>query len=139
MEETVLNNLIDELKQDEGFRQHPYRCTAGKLTIGYGRNLDDVGISRAEADYLLIHDVLKCSEDLYKIFDDFENFPVQVQTVLLNMRFQLGAGGFRKFRKFIQACKLHAWKIAIKEMKDSLWYRQTTNRADRLIAKMERI
>ena len=37
--------LTSALRRDEGCVLNPYRCTAGKLTIGIGRNLDDVGIS----------------------------------------------------------------------------------------------
>ena len=49
--------LIAQLKIDEGFRGKPYRCTAGKLTIGFGRNLDDVGASVAESEMMLSVDL----------------------------------------------------------------------------------
>ena len=55
MSDHMLQDLIEDLKRDEGFRSHPYRDTVGKLTIGYGRNLDDVGISEREAEQLLHH------------------------------------------------------------------------------------
>jgi len=52
------------IKLHEGFRTHPYRCTAGKLTIGYGRNLDDVGILETEAEHMLGNDMADCCIDL---------------------------------------------------------------------------
>ena len=48
---------VQQLKTDEGLRLKPYHCTAGALTIGYGRNLDAVGITEAEADILLKADI----------------------------------------------------------------------------------
>ena len=49
--------LIEELKRDEGVRFKPYHCSADKLTIGVGRNLDNVGIRKAESDFLLANDI----------------------------------------------------------------------------------
>jgi len=59
------------LQSDEGLRLKPYHCTAGKLTIGYGRNLEDRGITEAEAEYLLENDVSEIYEDLAEIYDFF--------------------------------------------------------------------
>ena len=50
-------DLMESLKSQEGLRCKPYKCTSGKLTIGYGRNLEDVGISQKEAEYLFENDV----------------------------------------------------------------------------------
>ena len=49
----MLNKLRDMLKRHEGKRRYPYRCTAGKLTIAYGRNLEDKGLSVKEMEYIL--------------------------------------------------------------------------------------
>ena len=49
----MVGKLIEDIKYEEGYRQFPYRCTEGKLTIGYGFNLDDVGLSRQECDLIL--------------------------------------------------------------------------------------
>lgn len=66
---TFRDDIILDLKLDEGLRLKPYRDTVGKLTIGIGRNLDDVGISEAEAEYLLSNDLDRTISDLdkYKI------------------------------------------------------------------------
>ena len=49
--------VMEELKKEEGFRAKVYKCTAGKNTIGFGRNLDDNGITYEEAEYLLKNDI----------------------------------------------------------------------------------
>ena len=50
-------DLIAQLKRHEGFRAKPYQCSANKTTIGYGRNLQDVGITEGEAVSLLNNDI----------------------------------------------------------------------------------
>ena len=135
----MITRLKEQLIIDEGYRQFPYRCTAGKLTIGVGRNIQDVGISKEEAEHLLENDIMKSIIDLKKIFENFENLPENVQYVLMNMRFQLGAGTFRKFKNFIKAIRIESWNQAADEMKDSLWYKQTKNRTKRLIHIMKEI
>ena len=52
-----MSNLIEQLKRHEGKRLFPYHCTANKLTIAYGRNLDDVGVTEEEAELMLVNDV----------------------------------------------------------------------------------
>jgi lysozyme len=64
---------IDLLKKHEGLRLKPYRCSADKLTIGYGRNLDDVGISEEEAEMLLLNDLLTANIEVENRFVWFED------------------------------------------------------------------
>ena len=64
----MLEKLKEQLIRHEGLRLKPYRCTANKLTIGVGRNLDDVGISEDEALILLENDIIKVQRQA-------ENFP----------------------------------------------------------------
>jgi len=125
------------LIKDEGLRLKPYRCTAGKLSIGVGRNIEDKGISEKEAVFLLGNDISECVDDLSSLFDDFLQLPENIQHVLINMRFQLGPKGFRGFRMMIKAVKAADWPEMIRQMKDSSWYVQTPNRANRLIRLVE--
>lgn len=129
--------IIEDLKLDEGLRQFPYHCTAGKLTIGYGRNIEEKGISIDEAEMLLNHDVQECILDLVQFFQDFYDYPERVQRVLVNMRFQLGAKGFRAFKNMIAAVREQDWIGMVVQMKDSRWYTQTPKRALRLIGIIE--
>jgi len=119
----------------EGMRFTPYRCTAGKLTIGVGRSLDTKGITKEEAIMLLNNDISECKRDLANLVfkGQFYKFPEPVQHVLMDMRFQLGWKGFRGFRKMIIAFKELNYEEAIVQMMDSAWYGQTTNRANELI------
>ncbi len=56
------------IKGNEGMRLKPYRCSAGKLTIGYGRNLDDRGISAHEANDLFENDLIDAEMALGHMF-----------------------------------------------------------------------
>ena len=137
MGESMITRLKEQLMIDEGYRQHPYHCTEGFLTVAYGRNLQTKGISKEEAEYLLENDIGECLNDLRQLFDNFDVMPEDVQYVLANMRFQLGGSGLRRFKNFIKAIKLSAWMTAAYEMINSKWYTQTTNRAERLVQVMK--
>lgn len=137
----LIEKAEEQLKRHEGYREKPYRCTAEKLTIGFGRNLSDNGISRKEAELMLREDVIAVLKDLEIIFTQkgFKSFPFEVQKTLINMRYQLGAGGFRTFKNTIQLCKQKRWKDMAKHMRLSKWYEQTTNRAEELAEIIENI
>ena len=129
-------NYVDLIKKHEGFRQYPYKCTAGKLTIGYGRNLDDVGISKEEADYLLDMDLDKHTEELDKVIT--WAVPKDVYAVLVDMHYNLGHERFMQFRKMIECLKKLDFKGAAKEMLESKWAKQVPNRAAELANIMEK-
>ena len=94
MTEALMNRIKAQLVRHEGLRLKPYRCTAGKLTIGYGRNLDDRGISRKEAYAMLDRDIRDCEQWLIdKIPDIYNNLDEVRQSVLLNMCFNLASRG----------------------------------------------
>lgn len=128
--------LTDQLIAHEGLRLKPYRCPAGKLTIGIGRNLDDKGITRDEAIALLHNDLYECIDDLQHIFQRFYYFPEIVRRVLIDMRFNLGATGFRSFKRMIEAVKNDDYGEAALEMQDSNWYEQVGKRAETLVDMM---
>jgi len=133
----ITTELKNALIKDEGYRQFPYMCTAEKLTIGIGRNLDDVGVTEDEAMYLLENDIEKSIEDAEDIFNLNELSQVR-QEVIINMIFNLGKTRFLKFSKTIQAIKDKDFNKAGSEMMDSKWYRQVGSRASRLIQEMKR-
>lgn len=124
--------LMQELIRDEGLRLSPYRCTAGKLTIGVGRNIEDRGITKAEAMYLLNNDMAICESELTAVFPGWRNLSDTRQRVLLNMVFNLGRDRMSKFTKFIACLKLGDFEGAAKEMMDSAWATQVGQRAVRL-------
>ena len=127
-------------KEFEGCRLKPYKCPAGKLTIGYGRNLDDVGISQAEADMMFERDFAKAEADARKICEEFgidvNNLIEQRFYVLTDMCFNLGYGGLKKFKGMLTALKNSLYDDAANAMLDSLWAKQVGNRATKLAALM---
>ena len=82
--------LIEELKRDEGVVLTLYKCSAGKNTIGVGRNVDDRGITEDESDYLLGNDIDLCVDELENNFTWYKNLSDARQRVLVNMCFNLG-------------------------------------------------
>lgn len=138
--ESFEERIMKQLKLHEGFRRYPYLCTAKKLTIAYGRNLDDKGISRKEAEYLLKNDIKECQDDLAKIFmNTFGLMPLEAQLVLMDMRFNLGPKRFRSFKKMIKYADRGDWRNMAIEMKDSRWYNQVGQRAKTLIGMINSI
>ena len=134
--------LKSDLMRDEGIRLKAYKCPAGKLTIGIGRNIDPAGgkgITTKEADILLSNDIDECIEDLKKIFPKFASLPDNMQRVLVNMRFNLGPEKFRQFGRLIAGVEHKEPEIVIKSMKESLWHRQVGDRADRLVRLIEEL
>ena len=71
--------------------------------------------------------------------DVWEGFPDEVQQILVNMMFNMGRTRLSKFKKFNAALIEGDWKEPAVEGRDSLWYNQVTNRAERLMERMENI
>jgi len=134
----MTNKLIEDIKSEEGYRRFPYRCTEGKLTIGYGFNLDDVGLSKEECDAVLDIRVknLKSKVNSTLYYLEIED---EAWDILYSMAYQVGLAGLLKFKRMILALSIGDYKEAAKEGRDSLWYNQTTDRAERLMKKMEGI
>ncbi|MFW6015042.1 MAG: glycoside hydrolase family protein [bacterium] len=128
-------DLEEQLILHEGLRLKPYKCTAGKLTIGVGRNLEDKGLTVEESLYLLKNDIEEKREQL-KQFDWFNKLNFVRRKVIIDMAFNLGLDGLLKFKNMISAIKDGDYYRASKEMKDSLWYKQVGVRGKRLVKMM---
>lgn len=127
--------LINEITIDEGLRLKPYRCTSDKLTIGIGRNLDDVGISEDEARLMLSND-LNSSIRAAEGFEWYEGLSPIRKRVIVNMLFNMGLPRFKKFKQTIKYIKAGKFDHASLEMLDSLWAKQVGKRAKRLSNQM---
>ena len=127
-----MTDILEMLKRHEGFKQFPYLCTAGKLTVGYGRNLDDVGLSEYEAEFLLLQDIKHATKRLTTIFPNFYDFTVNRQAALIDLMVNIGSRKFLLFRKMIIAIKNNDWQEAAEQLKDSKYYNQVPNRAEEL-------
>lgn len=119
------------IKKHEGLRLKPYVCSAGKLTIGYGRNLEDNGITLSEAEQMLSNDIQHCYAACVK-FPFWNKLNEARQAVLLDMCFNLGITRMKTFKKMLAALEVGAYHRAAKEMLDSAWAMQVKTRATEL-------
>jgi len=124
--------VAEQLLADEGLRLRPYRCTAGKLTIGVGRNLEDRGITEAEALLLLDNDIADFWGELVKARSWVLTAPEPVQEALLNMTFNLGVNGLLGFKQTLALMQTEQYAAAASAMLASKWARQVGKRAERL-------
>ena len=124
-------------KSFEGLRLKPYRCTAGKLTIGYGRNLDDVGISIEEADMLFEHDYNNAIINLKALLVSngikYEDVSRNTIFALTDMMFNLGYSRMSQFKNLLSELKKGSYEGVAREMKNSKWATQVGNRSKKLI------
>ena len=127
-----METLIEQFIRHEGLRFKPYRCTSGKLSIGVGRNLDDVGITKEEAMYLLRNDISRCMTECRLKIIFFDQLDEARQDVLLNMCFQMGISGLLKFKNFLSFLEKQDFDSAAEEMLKSKWAGQTPARAKEL-------
>ena len=125
-------DLAKQLVIDEGMRLKPYRCTAGKLTIGIGRNLDDRGVTAEEAMFMLRNDIDLVLAELKLNLPWFEAAPEPVKQVLANMAFNMGMPRLLKFKKTLTFLEEGNYQKASIEMLDSRWASQVGSRATRL-------
>lgn len=132
-----MDDALAMIRRHEGLRLKPYRCTAGRLTIGYGRNLDDVGISREEAEVMLQNDVRRSWQDLQAALPEVSAMTPARQAALTNMMFNLGRTRFSRFRKMLEALRLGDYEWAAREMLASTWAKQVGERATELATMMK--
>lgn len=129
--------LIDLIIYHEGLELKPYKCTAGHLTIGIGRNLDDRGITEDEARFLCQNDVDIVEQELARKFPFIVGFGDVRTRVLLDMAFNLGVPRLSAFSNMWAALEEGDYKQAAVEMLDSRWARQVGRRATNLSQMME--
>ncbi|MDK1289795.1 glycoside hydrolase family protein [Pseudoalteromonas umbrosa] len=130
-------NTIEQIKAHEGFRCHPYYCTEGALTIGYGFNLDSGGISEEEADLILSMRIEGIRMRLANAVPWYANMVPARQAVFINMTYQMGFNGFKSFKRMLKHAQLCDYELAAKEMLNSLWAKQTPERAAELALQMK--
>ena len=129
----MMKELMDQIIRHEGMRLKPYKCTSGKLTIGVGRNIEDNGITEAEALILLMNDIERCKWEVETAFSWFTKLDTARYDVLVNMCFNMGISRLWSFKKMLAALKKGDYKTAAIEGLDSRWARQVGNRAIELM------
>ena len=144
-----LAKLKKELSDDEGIKYEIYRCSEGYPTAGIGHLITEwdndyfdkpIGypVPEEQVNEWFERDIATTINDCKLLFSQFDNLPEDIQHVLANMCFQLGRPRLSKFKNMIAAVEDLDWCKMADEMENSRWFRQTTNRAKRLIAIVDR-
>lgn len=141
-------NLIEQLKEHEGFESNYYECSANKKTIGYGcnveanplppylcRDFDLAPMTKDEAEHLLIGHVMLVGEMLLGHFN-YKKLSNARQAVLINMAFNIGVSGLLLFKKMFKALENNDFEQAANEMLNSKWAGQVGCRSDELAEQM---
>ncbi len=144
-----LIKLQDELANDEGIKYETYHCSLGHLTGGIGHLITEwdtdyydkpIGtkVPNEQVNDWFEKDIETTIKDCNLLFSQFNNLPDDIQHVLANMCFQLGRPRLSKFKNMIAAVEDLDWERMADEMENSRWFKQTSNRAKRLIAIVDR-
>jgi lysozyme len=119
-----VNRLHRLLIRHEGFVSKPYEDTTGNITIGVGRNLDSVGLSRDEVLYLLNNDIERCDRELRHNFKWYLTLCRVRQDAIINLCFNLGITKLLTFKKALAAMEQEDFELAAEEFLDSKWAKQ---------------
>ena len=139
-----LDLALKLVKEAEGFEPLPYHCTAGKLTQGFGRNLEahplsdeelaelngDGTVSETVAEKWALHELFECEIKLMSNIIYTNQSPIR-KAVLLDMCFNIGYAGLMKFKKMWFALGNKDYAQAAREMKDSKYYTDVKSRGVR--------
>jgi len=143
--------VFEQLKVDEGVVYEIYHDHLGYPTFGVGHLVlesdpefgQDVGtpVSEERVRECFEKDLDTSISECHALYGEgeFGNFPDEVQQILVNMMFNMGRTRLSKFKNFTAALEEGDWKRAAVEGRDSLWHRQVTNRAERLMERMENV
>ena len=144
-----IGKLRDELKIDEGVKYEIYLDHLSLPTLGVGHLIKDtdpenglpVGtkIEEERVNELFDEDIQVTIQECKYLYNDFDDLPEEAQRIIANMMFNLGRPRLSRFLKMKQYVDNRDFVSASEEMKDSKWYRQVTNRAQRLCDRMANI
>ena len=117
------------IKLHEGLKLKPYECPYGYITIGYGRNIQQNGITLDEAEMLLDNDIERVIKELEKWLSVFNELSDNRKAALIDMSYNLGFNKLFQFRNFLLALQKKDFELVAKEKLDSKWAAQVGNRA----------
>lgn len=126
-----MENLIENIKNSEGFVGVVYKDSLGIDTIGYGTRMP---LDEEEAELILKHRLNKKIEHLLKEKPFIKELSINRQNVLFEMAYQLGVNGLLGFKKMFIALEVEDYHTAQLEGLDSKWRKQTPNRAKKLMS-----
>ena len=144
-----VNKLRAQLEIDEGIINKIYLDHLGYPTFGIGHLIvegdpeESMGVGHPVSKDRVIEafekDVQTVLDDCEICFEGWEYYPEEAKQVFANMMFNMGRTRLSKFKMMIAAAEAGAWKQAATEGRDSRWHKQVTNRAERLMSRLENI
>ena len=144
-----MEKLRQQLIIDEGVKYEVYLDHLQLKTVGIGHlcrenepEFDQPVGTQVDEDRcteLFEEDIKSVIKDCKKVFEDWDDMDEEVKQICANMMFNLGLPRFSKFRKMINNIDNKNFAKAAEELRDSRYYRQVTNRAERLATRLEAI
>ena len=144
-----IDKLREEIKYDEGSVNEIYLDHLGLATFGIGHLVTEwdeeygweVGtpVSEDRCNEVFDSDIQIVLSDCQHLYPDFNDLPEEVQRIIANMMFNMGRPRLSKFKGMKRGVDAKDWNAAADEMVDSRWYRQVTNRAERLVERMRNV
>ncbi|MDC1040458.1 glycoside hydrolase family protein [bacterium] len=142
--------VFEQLKIDEGVVNEIYKDHLGYPTFGVGHLVlesdpefgQEVGtpVSEERVRECFERDLdTSISECVALYGEQFNEWPDEVQQIIVNMMFNMGRTRLGKFNNFRKALESQDWKQAAVEGRDSRWHKQVTNRAERLMERLENV
>tara|TARA_B100001996_G_scaffold298879_1_gene239285 strand:- start:1267 stop:1725 length:459 start_codon:yes stop_codon:yes gene_type:complete len=138
--------LKEQIKRHEGEVLEVYKDSLGYLTLGVGHLIreDDeeygepegTPVSQEVVDRYYDADFDKHVDETIHVCDSnniiFDECPEDIQHVLVNMCFNLGANRLGKFKNMLKAVSNEDWQEMSVQMEDSKWYGQVGRRSKEL-------
>jgi len=144
-----LDQLRMQLEYDEGCKYEIYLDHLGLPTFGIGHlvteddpehgQMTGTPVSEERVVEAFENDIQVTLSECRKLYDNWNDLPDEVQLIIANMMFNMGRPRLSGFKKFNAAIANKEWEEASEEMIDSRWYRQVTNRAERLVKRMRNV
>ena len=141
-----IEQLREQLEVDEGCVYEIYNDHLGYPTFGIGHLVKEsdpeqgqslgTAVSSERVAEAFESDIQSVLRDCDILYSDFDDLPEEAQQVIANMMFNLGRPRLSKFAGMKRGVDARDWNQAADEMVDSNWYRQVTNRADRLVERI---
>ena len=141
-----IDKLREEIAADEGEVHEIYLDHLGLPTFGIGHLVRDddpehgwevgTAFSNDRCVEAFNEDIKTVVSDCYKLYTDFDDLPEEAKRIIANMMFNMGRPRLSKFKGMKRGVDARDWNAAADEMVDSRWYRQVTNRAERLVKRM---
>lgn len=141
-----IERVQKQLEIDEGVKYEIYEDHLGYPTFGIGhlvlKSDEEFGmpigsvVTHERVNASFKHDLAVAIDECSILYNTWNCFPEEVQEILVNMMFNLGRPRLSKFKNFKAALEAKQWELAASEGRNSLWYRQVGNRAERLMTRL---